>query len=172
MIIEEWRDIPGYEGLYQASNLGNIRNFNGKILKVRKGVGGYLYIMLYKEGKRKNWRVHRLIALTWIPNPLNLPQINHRNECPWDNKVENLEYCTAKYNVNYGSHSKKQSESSRNRYDISKHIMQYSIDGTLIAEYPSLREAERKTGIRHQHISDSIIGVRQQKAGGYIWKFA
>ena len=105
---EIWKDIPGYEGLYQASNLGNIRslvfiNNRGdkhriKMKVQREGVYGRIYAMLYKDAKRKNWLVHRLIALTFIPNPNNYPEINHIDGNPKNNRVENLEWCTKSQN--------------------------------------------------------------------------
>lgn len=109
---EIWKDIEGYEGLYQVSNLGRVRSvdriggrgrrFNGRILKPKVKTGGYLLVNFSKEGKRKMFSVHRLVAQAFIPNPEGLPQINHKDENPSNNRVENLEWCDGKYNCNYG----------------------------------------------------------------------
>lgn len=110
-MTEIWKDIPGYEGLYQASNLGNIRsiafiNNRGvkhriKVKAQKEGVWGRMYTMLYKDTKRKNWLVHRLIAITFLPNPNNYPEINHIDGNPKNNRVDNLEWCTASYNMKH-----------------------------------------------------------------------
>lgn len=115
-LLEEWRDIPGYEGLYQASSLGMIRSVErlvpGKkgffklmksvVLKQTTAGRGYASVMLSKNGVTKRWNVHRLIALTFIPNPNNLPEVNHKDENKTNNIWANLEWCDSKYNANYG----------------------------------------------------------------------
>ena len=109
----KWKDIPGYEGLYQVSNLGEIKSLNyrntgkEKILKLIKDKKGYFHVNLYKNGKLKNLQVHRLVAMAFIPNHNNYNQVNHKDENTSNNAVENLEWCTAKYNSNYGNRNKK-----------------------------------------------------------------
>ena len=106
---EIWKDVIGFEGKYQVSNLGNVRslNYHGvgyiKNLKKQKGKDGYFYICLSKNGKLKNYAVHRLELEAFVPNKENLPQVNHKNEIKQDNRLENLEWCTRKYNINYGT---------------------------------------------------------------------
>ena len=116
--MEVWKDIKGYEGLYQVSNLGNVMSLHYRgtknkkqLLKPAKDKDGYLSIALYKDGKTKQYRVHRLVASAFIPNPNNYSQVNHINEIKDDNRVENLEWCTAKYNNNYGDRRKHASQS-------------------------------------------------------------
>ena len=117
----KWKDIPGYEGLYQVSNLGEIKSLNyrntgkEKIIKPRKNKGGYLRVVLCKNGKQKDFLVHRLVAIAFIPNHNNYNQVNHKDENPSNNNVNNLEWCTSKYNSNYGNRNKKLSESHKGK---------------------------------------------------------
>lgn len=105
MQSEIWKDVPGYAGLYQVSNTGRVKSFKNqyghgvRILKGEKTQSGYIQVSLNK----KRYKIHRLVAMAFIPNPDGFLQINHKNEVKTDNRVENLEWCTAKYNINYGS---------------------------------------------------------------------
>ena len=113
MIEEIWRPIEGYEGLYEVSNTGLIRSLDrfvgnrnrikGKILSIRIEKDGYCSVALSKDGKIKRYKIHRLVAQAFLQNPDNLPQVNHKDEDKLNNSVENLEWCTAKYNINYGT---------------------------------------------------------------------
>ena len=101
--MEEWKNIIGYEGLYEVSNMGNVRNVRrNTLLRFSKNNYGYIQVYLYKNGIRNGFKVHRLVAQAFIPNPDNLPQVNHKDEDKTNNSVENLEWCDHKYNVNYG----------------------------------------------------------------------
>ena len=101
--MEEWKNVIGYEGLYEVSNIGNVRNVRrNTLLKLSKTNYGYIQVYLYKNGIRTGLKVHRLVAQAFIPNPDNLPQINHLDEDKTNNRVDNLEWCSHKYNVNYG----------------------------------------------------------------------
>lgn len=111
---EIWKDIKGWKGLYQVSNLGNIRTLHYKkpyLRKLSKSKKGYLRVNLSKDKKYKYYSVHRLVAEAFIPNPDNLPQINHKDEIRTNNRVDNLEWCTSKYNCNYGHHCENVSKS-------------------------------------------------------------
>ena len=102
--MEEWKEIPGYEGLYEVSNKGNVRNVRrNTLLRLTKTNYGYIRIDLCKNGIKTSLSVHRLVAETFIPHPDNLPMINHKDEDKTNNRVENLEWCDAKYNINFGT---------------------------------------------------------------------
>lgn len=122
MSEEIWRDIPGYEGYYQVSNIGRVRSLDrikcdgirmrGRIKKTHYDACGYEMIQLRKDGAFKHLSVHRLVAQAFIPNPDNLPQVNHIDEIRNHNTVENLEWCTVEYNQNYGHRKEKASKSA------------------------------------------------------------
>lgn len=123
-----WKDIPGYEGKYQVSNTGKVRSLNyqgtkGKVvrLKLYNNNHGYMMIELNKNGKKKKYSVHRLVALAFIPNPNNYPIINHKDENKTNNTVWNLEWCTPKYNINYGNCRKKMSEARKGKQFTEEH---------------------------------------------------
>ena len=113
MTEEIWRPIVGYEGLYEVSSYGRVRSLDkydsrnrfrkGRILTLYTEIGGYLRAHLSSNGKAKHHSVHRLVAESFIPNPDNLPEINHRDEDKTNNRVDNLEFCDRKYNINFGS---------------------------------------------------------------------
>lgn len=118
---ETWKPVVGYEGLYEVSDTGLVRSLNWERTKqvrvLRPGnVGrGYLFVQLSKDGHVKNFLVHRLVAQAFIPNPQCLPQVNHKDEDKENNSVANLEWCTARYNINYGTCSKRMAEKLRGR---------------------------------------------------------
>ena len=156
---EIWKDIPNYEGLYQASNLGRIKSLwygKEKILKLTDNGNGYLQVFLCKNGIRKIFLVHRLIALTFIPNPNNLPEVNHRNEIKNCNLVDNLEWCTSFYNT---------------RYSQNKKVLQYDLNGNFIREWDCAKDVKRILNIDNSGVSCSCNGKRKT-AGGYIWRYA
>lgn len=113
MLCEIWKDIKGYEGLYQVSNLGRVKSLKVSKIKserIRKSYqqsSGYISIVLCKNGKAVNHKVHRLVASAFIDNPNNLPEINHKDENKANNKVDNLEWCDSSYNKNYGTRTEK-----------------------------------------------------------------
>lgn len=177
---EEWRDIQGYEGLYQVSNLGRVkslermvsfgwshRTISEKILKQFKLNSGYLFVCLKKDGKGKNKTIHRLVAEAFIPNPDNLPQCNHKDENPLNNCLENLEWCDAKYNCNYGTHMEKLKKSLSK--SINKCVIAYK-DGVEVMRFNSVNDAGRN-GFDASHISKCCRGI-YKKHKGLTWKYA
>ena len=125
-MTEIWKDIKDYEGLYQVSNYGRVRSLDrydnvgrsrkGSIMTVTDNGKGYRAISLSKNGARKTYKVHRLVAEAFIPNNDNLPQINHKDENRYNNHVDNLEWCSSKYNNNYGNHKKNVGKASKKRW--------------------------------------------------------
>ena len=169
--MEEWQDVIGYEGLYQVSNKGNIRSFhsgNWKVLRQSIRTGGYRKIFLRKNKVRKSFFVHRLVATAFIPNPNNLPIINHKDENPSNNCVENLEWCTHLYNMTYGTC---QERARTTHLSKTPSILMYDKEGTLKAIFNSVIEAEKETGIPHSNIVACCKG-RLKTAGGYVWKYS
>lgn len=169
--MEEWRDIKGYENLYQISSRGRVRSLNynktGKIklLKPAKKNNGYLNVVLHKDGKMKNYLVHRLVAEAFIPNPDNLPEINHKSEeDKTDNRVECLEWCDRRYNCNYGTRNQRVAEKR------SKPVLQYDKQGNFIKKWASTREVERQLGFNQGNVSACCRGEHKQMYG-YIWKY-
>lgn len=168
--METWKDISGYEGIYEVSDLGRVRSLVQRnrwkpgILKPQKHRYGYLYVNLCKDGKVKGMKVHRLVAQAFIPNPNNLPQVNHKDENPQNNAASNLEWCSARYNINYGTRN------GRVAVALSKPVQMFDKQANLLATYPSTMEAERVTGIAHQSIVKCCLG-KYKLAGGFIWRY-
>ena len=175
--MEEWRDIEGFEGKYQVSNMGRVKSLNynhtGKerVLKAGKSNIGYLQVDLCKDGKGKSYKIHRLVAQAFIPNPENYNEINHVDENKENNRVENLEWCDRSYNCNYGTRNKKSAEKRRNDLKMSKPVVGINKVSGLILEFPSAKEASRVTGVNQSSISACCKGKRYKSAGGYIWKY-
>lgn len=163
---EIWKDIKGYEGLYQASNLGRIKSLkNNIILKGWKDKYGYVRVYLCENGNKKVFQVHRIVGITFIPNPENKPCINHLDENPSNNNVNNLSWCTYKENNNYGQHNTKMSASKigniawnkgkkmnkeyvQNNYKCKK-VNQYDINMNFIKTWESVNEARRTLNIKN-----------------------
>lgn len=147
------KDISGYEGLYAITSCGRVWSYKtNKFLKLKKENTGYLQVGISKDGVRKFYGIHRLVAMTYIPNPLGLPQVNHKDEDKHNNCLQNLEWCDAKYNMNYGSRGK----------DV------YCEELERI--FKSGSEAATCLGIDASSIGKCCRGERKT-AGGYHFKF-
>ena len=176
ILTEEWRPIAGYEGLYEVSNKGTVvsLNYNGtgarKELKPLIAHHGYRKIRLYKNGKWEGRRLHRIVAEAFIPNPGNLPEINHIDENPANNAADNLEWCTHKYNCNYGNYIENQRKAMTNG-KLSKAVIATLPDGT-IEYYPSQGEAARRLKCSQGRISDACRGVLATYHHGRKWAYA
>lgn len=203
---EEWKDVKGYEGLYQISNLGRVKRLANtcsckkeRFLKPHIGTTGYPQVILSKKGKTKTWKIHRLVAFAFLPNPQGLKEISHIDEDSLNPCLWNLKWCTSKENCNMPLHKERLSKSltglknsettklkkrqaqlgeKSHRYGkvgrLTKNSMsvnQFSKEGIFLANFESYKLAEKATGIASSHIGDCCWGKRKT-AGGFIWKFA
>lgn len=204
---EQWRDIIiekngvvyDYSGLYEVSNLGRVRSLNYnhtgqiKVLKPGKNKKGYYSVVLSKDGSHKQFSVHRIVAEVFIPNPNNLPVVNHKDENPSNNSVDNLEWCTVKYNINYGTGIQRRSEAYKGfkHSDESKRKISEARKGKQLSD-ESKRKISKANGkkilcVETKQVFDSvqeacewagikngIIGCckgKQHTAGGYHWMY-
>ncbi len=179
---EIWKDVVGYEGYYQASNLGRVRSLDriivrkngwkqtlgGKILKQKTYPNGYKFVHLTSPQNHNEVMVHRLVACAFVPNPDALPVVNHKDCCKSNNAASNLEWCTQQYNCCYGN-AKQKKVSTLKRNGYIKDVYQFSLDGTLIARFPSIKKAEESTGITN---ISAVCRGRQMQAGGFVWSFS
>lgn len=148
--MEEWRIIREFPN-YEVSNFGRVRQIrNNKIIYQKNHSQGYKQVTLYNKGRVYYRYVHRLVAEAFIPNPNNLPFINHKDECKVHNYVTNLEWCTPKYNANYGTCRYRMAKKK------SKKVKQYTKDGVFIKEWDSYTQAEEELNLRRGTISSYI----------------
>jgi hypothetical protein len=186
---EEWRDIKGYEGLYQVSSLGRVRsvdrtiqqkrknttnkrNIKGKILKLWKAVD-YLHVTLSNEGKIKAPFVHKLVADAFVDNPLNLPHVNHKDENKINNNCSNLEWCTQKYNRNYGTGEERRVKSFISSVESHKRsrrpVLQIDEMGNVVNRYFALNQV-RNDGFSPSCVYQCCAGQRKTHKG-YRWQY-
>ena len=158
-MMEIWKDIPGYEGYYQVSNIGRVRNSEqGHLLQPNKKRTGYIQVTLSRQGIARTYRLHRIVAQTFIPNLGNKPYINHKNGDKSNNRVENLEWCTP-------------SENQRHRYDVllKRQTSNRPVVCTTTGEtYPSARAAAKALSLHHTAISMCCHGVRTHTKNLYF----
>lgn len=167
--VEIWKDINGYEGLYQISNFGKVKSLSRKrsrkerILKQDYNKG-YFRVSLYKNGKSKHYMVHILVANAFVANIKNLPEINHIDENGLNNRWDNLEWCEHTYNLMYGNRRKKVIEKER------KPVDQYDLDGKFIQTHYSIQDAARTINRNASVICHCCKGT-YKTAYGYLWKY-
>lgn len=188
---EVWKDIEGYEGLYQVSNLGRVKSLKKNIIRKQVlGKDGYLRVTLKHNGKAKTLSVHRLVAKAFLKNVFNYPEVNHKDENKANNNISNLEWCTRKYNQNYNGlpmriaskidyKNRKPIDFSQPIFKInakkrqekfSKKVNQYNMNGELIKTWNSTKECGRN-GFNQSCVWSCCKGIYKQYKG-YIWKYA
>lgn len=182
---EEWRPVSGYEGLYSVSNKGRVKSLSrtvskstsfrhetaDKIMRSSKLRSGYLFVHLTKDGKTKMFPIHRLVAIAFIPNKENLPEVNHKDENKTNNYLENLEWCTKQYNMTYGTRTQR----------TYKPVLQYDKNMNLVAEYASVSDAAKAVNAGTTNISACAKGTKRKRKGrnpcfvrtakGFIWRY-
>lgn len=186
---EIWKDIPGYEGYYQASNLGLIRSIDrtiktkynklvplkGKILKQHIDACGYSYVSMYKNNKHSTLAVHRLVAMAFIPNPENKSDVNHKNCIKTCNVVNNLEWMTRSQNVKHafdnGLGTKYWEGKFGKHHHSSKKINQLDLNGNFIKSWDGITEASRHLPVTRKGISNALTG-KSKTSAGYKWEYA
>ena len=194
-MTEIWKDIKGYEGLYQVSNMGRVKSFNYKntgkegILEGSKNKRGYKVVHLSKNGKTNHYRIHRLVAITFIPNPNNYPEVNHIDEDKNNNRMDNLEWCDGKYNLNYGTRNKRISEHRKGKCSGKEHprygkSMNKKNKNKLIESHKvkvinldtgeifnSMKEAGEKYNMKNPWNISSCCTGKRKTARGYRWAY-
>ena len=177
---EEWKDIKGYEGLYQVSNLGRVKSLKDRYGNCREKIltpGARhvdLYVKLYKNSKVKTFKVHRLVAMHFIDNSNNYKEVNHKDEDKFNNRVDNLEWCTREYNLNYGTRNKRASEKMKG----SKHPQSRKVQCiTTGKKFNCIKEAGEYYYVDKHSISNCCQGKRKS-AGKHpvtgeklIWRY-
>ena len=162
--MEIYKPVVGYEGSYSVSNIGNVySHITNRVLRQHKSNCGYMRVALYKNGKLKTVSVHRLVAMAFVDNPQNKPQVNHLNEIKTDNRAENLEWATVKEQANYGTRvARIKAHTDYSKFDFSspdkcrRAVTLLIEDGYLVDIFPSRVDVARYLGIRHQLISTYV----------------
>lgn len=165
MTREIWKDIEGYEGLYQVSNLGRVKRITtNRILKSSKHVSGYLMVNLSKNSVTSHQRIHRLVAQAFIPNPENKHDINHIDENKTNNHVSNLEWVTAQENSNHGTRNERISKM------LSIPIIATNLKTRELTEFYGINDCARQLELQASNITHVLKGRRKQ-TGGYIFEY-
>lgn len=170
---EVWKDIEGYEGKYQISNLGNVKSLNyrgqgyAKNLVPKVNNYGRLWVELMKDGVKRQFLIHRLVGMAFIPNPDNLPQINHMDENPRNNRMDNLEWCTGEYNR--GQYIKNH-PGGRKKINVLP-VNQIDSDGNIVKRWNDSRTITNETGMSQWSITQCCDGKRKT-AYGFRWQYA
>lgn len=153
------RDIPGYEGLYAVTSCGKVYSYKRqKFLKACGEKDDYQIVWLCKDGEGKSWYVHRLVAMTFLPNPDNLPQVNHKDEHKDHNCLNNLEWCSSKYNLNYGTRTQR----------VKKPVYCIELDKV----YPSIYEAAKSFELNSSNLCSHLSKNCPKTFAGFRWKYS
>lgn len=180
---EEWKEVPGYPD-YQVSNMGRVKALqhtvyhkpstkfpNGRFVTYRERIlipakehGGYYFVVLYADKVKRSFRIHRLVAQLFVENPNNYEQVNHKDENKLNNQADNLEWCTCKYNINYGTGKYRKMKNRRIP------VCQYDLDGNFIKEYKSATAAAYSLGLP-QYFARDILNICKGKRGKTLKNF-
>jgi NUMOD4 motif./HNH endonuclease. len=170
---EIWRPVTDFEDLYQVSNLGRIRTLRTNKVLTNKNVKNYFSVRLFKDGLDTQRYVHRIVAQAFIPNPNGFREVNHKDENPHNNNVENLEWCTRKYNANYGTAQERRIAKfiETTSSVLPRPVLKKNLDGDVIERYPSIKEAAIKNNVFHQNVQACCAG-KQKTCHGFIYEYA
>lgn len=183
---EQWKDIEGYEGIYQVSNLGRVRSldrivtclnrwgqlterrFKGKVMKPGTDTKGYKFVNLHMNGDNAETRVHRLVGMAFVPGHFDGAVINHKDEDRTNNRADNLEWVTFADNLNYGTARQRSTEGHGN----SRPVEQIDSSGNVVNTYPSIEECARQTGKSPRSINRACNRYpRHVTKEGYKYRF-
>lgn len=167
----QWKDIPNFEGLYQVSSKGEIKNKKTNKILIGGIKKGYRQVILVKKGKRKYCNVHRLVAESFIDNPKNKPQVNHIDGNKLNNCVDNLEWATRSENMKHAYKIGLEKPLYAKDNPRAKKVKQYDLDGIFIKEYNGIKEASRINDLNARDITKCCKGLRKQ-VGGYVWIYS
>lgn len=183
--MEQWKDIPGWEGVYQVSSHGQLKSFKGdpegRVLKNTNKKGGYFSVVLCAMDRKPRYcRMHRLVAEAFIHNPENKPVVNHKDGNKQNNHIDNLEWVTQRENNEHALNTNLSSVKPlvfRNQVLNPKTILQYSRAGELLGTYKNAKDASFATGVCHRNIlqvaskTEYKPGMIRSQAGGFVWKY-
>lgn len=185
-LMENWKDIEGYEGLYQVSDCGNVKSLERdvysqcgtitrrtkeKILVPILDRDGYMRVNLHKNGKMKVMSIHRLVAMAFLPNPENKPQVNHIDEVKTNNAVDNLEWCNHEYNINYGTRTER-SIQNRRSYKLGNAPRAKPVFCVeLNKKFDCAKSVEKELGVDGSAITKACKG-KIKTTGGFHWRYA
>lgn len=176
---EVWKDIAGYEGFYQVSNMGRVKSLDryvphktfgkkfckGHIMATHINNAGYVSVNLCKGNKYTSYDIHRLVAIAFLSNPDKLPEVNHIDENKQNNHIGNLEWVTKQQNESHGTKRKRQTQK------IKQKVLQYSIDGQFVKEWESPTDAELSISGKTTGAISHCAKGKTKTAYGYIWRY-
>lgn len=170
-----WKPIDELDGLYLISDTGKVFSVRtNRIIKTHLSNMGYERVSVDINGETYKYSVHRLVATAFIPNPDNLPCVNHKDENPLNNNVDNLEWCTQKYNINYGTCIERRVKNTVHKKGAdaprAKEVYQFTLDGELVGKYGSLSDAVNETGLNKKSLGKACRGLLKTYSG-YVWSY-
>ena len=179
-MVELWKDITGYENIYQVSNLGRVRSLDRIVSSGAHWKGrlmsqctsrGYAYVALKRNGNpTNNLSVSRLVAKAFIPNQNSKPQVNYIDENKCNNCVDNLEWTTAKENINHGTGIARRAKKQRYTNSRCRYIKQFTLNGTFMKVWHSVHAAARSLGLKQSNISEAAA-IKHRTCGGFRWEY-